>query len=303
MVSLSTVAEAIRSGGSSLVPTGQPSRLARLADVAFRRRGLVTGAWIVALVAIFAASSQLKGAWSADYSTPGSESKAAATLLADRFPARSPDTIDVVWQDRSGALSSRAAARIAPLLAAGQRLEGIGDGVTLHQAQLSGDGSIGVARLQLTERAADVPKASGKKLLALASAASRDGVRVELGGQAIQNAQRGAISSEAVGITIAAFVLLLTFGSLIAAGLPLVTAVFGLGISAALVGLLAAVMNVPDWAPQVAAMIGIGVGIDYALLILTRYRAALSVGRNPHDAAVGSIATAGRSVLTAGSTV
>src|SRR5438067_787401 len=92
-----------------------------------------------------------------------------------------------------------------------------------------------LARLQLTERAADVPKATGKKLIALASAASRDGVRVELGGQAIQNAQQGAISSEAIGITIAAFVLLLTFGSLIAAGLPLLTAVFGLGISAALV--------------------------------------------------------------------
>jgi len=285
------------------VTTGQPSRLARLADIAFRRRRLVLGAWIAALIAMFALSSQLKGAWSADYSTPGSESKAAATLLADRFPARSPDTIDVVWQDRAGAMSRATVAKVAPLLAAGQRLEGVGQGVTVRQAQVSRDGAIAVARLQLTERAADVPKATGKKLIALASAASRDGVRVELGGQAIQNAQQGAISSEAIGITIAAFVLLLTFGSLIAAGLPLLTAVFGLGISAALVGLLAAVMNVPDWAPQVAAMIGIGVGIDYALLILTRYRAALSVGRNPHDAAVGSIATAGRSVLTAGSTV
>ena len=104
--------------------TGQPPRLARLADIAFRRRRLVLGAWIAALIAMFALSSQLKGAWSADYSTPGSESKAAATLLADRFPARSPDTIDVVWQDRAGAMSRATVAKVAPLLAAGQRRDG-----------------------------------------------------------------------------------------------------------------------------------------------------------------------------------
>ena len=77
--------------------------------------------------------------------------------------------------------------------------------------------------------------------------------------------------------------LLLTFGSVVAAGLPLATALFGLGISSALIGLLAAVMDVPDWAPALASMLGIGVGIDYALLIVTRYRAALAAGQTPRD--------------------
>ena len=87
-----------------------------------------------------------------------------------------------------------------------------------------------------------------------------------------------------VGLAIAAFVLLLTFGSVVAAGLPLATALFGLGISSALIGGLAAVMDVPDWAPALASMLGIGVGIDYALLIVTRYRAALGAGRDPRAA-------------------
>ena len=98
-------------------------------------------------------------------------------------------------------------------------------------------------------------------------------------------------------------VLLLTFGSLVAAGLPLATALFGLGISGALIGLLAAVLDVPDWAPALASMLGIGVGIDYALLIVTRYRGALAAGRAPRDAVSVSVATAGRSVLIAGTTV
>jgi RND superfamily putative drug exporter len=279
------------------------SRLGRLADVAFRRRRLVLLAWAAALVVTLGLSAQLKGAWTADYSTPGSDSRAAAQLLQSRFPERSPDTVDVVWKDAAGARSPAASLRLAALLATAQRLPGVGEGVTVSQGQVSRDGRIGLARLQLTERPADVPKATGKSLLRLADRASGGGVRVELGGQVIEDAQQGAISSEAVGLAIAALVLLVTFGSMIAAGLPMATAVFGLGISSALVGLLAAVVDVPDWAPQVAAMIGIGVGIDYALLVITRYRAALAAGRDPHDATVESIATAGRAVMAAGTTV
>ncbi len=128
-------------------------------------------------------------------------------------------------------------------------------------------------------------------------------MRVELGGQVIANAQEGEISSEMVGLAIAALVLLLTFGTVVAAGLPLATALFGLGISSALIGVLAAVMDVPDWAPALASMLGIGVGIDYALLIVTRYRGALGAGLAPREAVAEAVTTAGRSVLIAGTTV
>ena len=122
---------------------------------------------------------------------------------------------------------------------------------------------------------------------------------VELGGGVIQQAQQGPISSEAIGLTIAAIVLLVALGTVVAAGLPLILALFGLGIASALITLLAAVLPTPDWASTVAAMLGIGVGIDYALLILTRYRARAAARRAIREA----VGTAGRSVLIAGLTV
>jgi RND superfamily putative drug exporter len=148
-----------------------------------------------------------------------------------------------------------------------------------------------------------VPVPTGERMIALAKSASGDGLRVELAGQPIANAQQGQISSEMVGLMIAFGVLLLTFGTLVAAGLPLATAVFGLAIGSAAGGLLAAVVDTPAWSTSVAAMIGIGVGIDYALLILTRFRGALADGSDPHAATVEAISTAGRSVLIAGGTV
>jgi putative drug exporter of the RND superfamily len=137
----------------------------------------------------------------------------------------------------------------------------------------------------------------------MGEAADRDGLRVELGGQAIQLAQQGPVSSEAVGLAVAGLILLIALGTVVAAGLPLVTALFGLGIASALIGVLAALVPTPDWSQTLAAMLGIGVGIDYALLILTRYRAALTGGTEPRAAVMEAIATAGRSVLVAGSTV
>jgi len=279
-----------------------PGRLARLADRAFRRRRAVVAAWIAALAAAFAAAG-LGGDWSADYSTPGSESRAAAELIGDRFPERNPETVDVVWQAPAGADSAAVTQRIDRLAAQARALDGIGRGAAPGAAEISADGTIGVLRIPLTEPMGAVPRESGERLIELAERARGAGLRIELGGQLVANAQEGEISSELVGLAIAALVLLLTFGSVVAAGMPLATALFGLGISSALIGLLAAVLDVPDWAPALASMLGIGVGIDYALLIVTRYRAALAAPSTPREAVVESVATAGRSVLIAGTTV
>jgi putative drug exporter of the RND superfamily len=276
--------------------------LGRLADLAFRRRRAVVAVWVVGLVAAFAGAG-LAGDWSADYSTPGSESRAAAQLLQERFPQSSPDTVDVVWQARDGASSAAVRERIDRLAAGADGLEGIGRAAPAADADVSPDGSIGVLRIPLTELVGAIPQSTGETMIDLAEQANGTGVRVELGGQLIANAQEGEISSEMVGLAIAAFVLLLTFGSIVAAGLPLATALFGLGVSSALIGLLAAVMDVPDWAPALASMLGIGVGIDYALLIVTRYRSALGAGLGPRAAVAEAVVTAGRSVLIAGTTV
>jgi putative drug exporter of the RND superfamily len=277
--------------------------LARLADFTFRHRRLVLAGWVAALIAVVAVGAALRGDWSADYSTPGSESRAAVELLQERFPERSADSVDVVWQASGGAEAPAVRERMDAFLHEAAALDGVGDPVPASSALLSRDGTIAVARLPLTVTPGAVPLETGERLIDMASERSGDGVRVELGGLAIGNAQRGEISSESVGFAIAALVLLFTFGSLVASGLPIATALFGLGISSALIGALAAVVDTPDWASSVAAMIGIGVGIDYALLILTRFRAGLARGLEARAATVEAVATAGRSVLVAGGTV
>src|SRR5262249_53177014 len=148
-----------------------------------------------------------------------------------------------------------------------------------------------------------MPKNVTLDLIHRAEVANQSGFQVELSGFAIRDAQQGDFSSEGLGLLVAAVILLFTFGSLLAAGLPLLIAVFGLGIATAMIGIFALVLQVPNFAPQVAAMIGIGVGIDYVLFILTRYRTELHHGLTPADAVVRSISTAGRAVMFAGITV
>jgi RND superfamily putative drug exporter len=277
------------------IPRGS---LARVADLACRRRWLVLLAWVVVLPAVIVLGARFAGEFKADYATPGSESKAAADLISARFPGSTGDTVDVVWQARN-VRAPAVAAKVDRFLTRASRLEGVGQP---GRAQVSPDGTIAVARLELERRVWDVPDKTGTRLIEMAEEASGDGVRIELGGGVIRNAQ-GGTSPEFAGLIAAAVVLLVTFGSIVAAGLPLLSALFGLGISIGLIGLLALVVDVPEWAPAVAGLMGIGVGIDYSLLILTRFRAALAAGRERREAIIEAITTAGRSVLIAGITV
>jgi RND superfamily putative drug exporter len=280
-------------------PSPPAGRLARLADLAVRRRGRMVLAWIAALVLISAVGPSLAGEYDADYYTPGSESKAAAQLIDERFPGRSDAGIDVVWQVPGGVDDPRAEARMERFLADAEELEGVaGAGET----RVSPDGTIAYASLALDRPGFDIPVETGEELIDRAEAASGDGLRIELGGGPIQEAQEGA-PPEVVGLVAAAFILLIAFGSVIAAGLPIMVALFGLGLSATLIAVLTAVVDIPEWAPAVSALMGIGVGIDYALLILTRFRTALARGASTRDAVVEAVATAGRSVVVAGITV
>jgi len=148
-----------------------------------------------------------------------------------------------------------------------------------------------------------VPKEDGEKLVSAAEENSAGGLEIQLGGDPIYRAQEGE-SAEMYGLLGAAIVLVIAFGSIVAAGLPLLIALFGLGItSGGLIVLLANVMDVPDWTLAVSGLIGIGVGIDYALLVLTRFRSAMREGKDRHDAVVEAVTTAGRSVIIAGCTV
>ena len=274
--------------------------ISRLVAITVDRRGLVLAAWALVLVTAVALAPRLGGDYSVDYATPGSESKAAGALLADRFPGRSGDTVDVVWTAAGGEHDRAVTARIDSLLRRAQALPGVGG--LQARPQFSADGRVGLARLELDRPAWDVPPETGRELIALSRGAGGDGLRVEVGGSAIQYAEAGG-SPEAIGLIAAGLILLVAFGSVVAAGLPLVVALVGLGVSASLTTMAAAVMDVPEWAPAIAGLIGIGVGVDYALLILTRFRSALADGADARAAAIEAASTAGRSVLVAGSVV
>jgi putative drug exporter of the RND superfamily len=274
--------------------TSSPSRLGRLAALSYRRRGRMVLAWIATLAAVIAITPLVAGDFEADFGTRNSESEQVAQLLTERS-GRSGEFVTVAWE---GADTPGAQRAVDGFLAKAQRLPGIG---AAEGQRTSRDGTIAVTQLELTRRGWDVPAETGQELIRLADRASTDQVRIALGGTAIQNAEEGG-SPEGIGMLAAALILLIAFGSIVAAGLPLAVALFGLGISASLIGVLAAVVDVPDFAPAVAGLIGIGVGVDYALLVLTRFRAALE-SKPPREAIVEAVETAGRSVLVAGTTV
>ena len=275
-------------------------QLAKLADIAYRRRGRMVLAWIAALVVIIGVGSSLAGEFNADYDTPGSESKAASDLTEQRFGGYTGQEIYVVWKDEAGATSPAARQGVDEFFTEAEKV----DHVERHTPiRVSEDGTIGSTTLPLTVPGWEVPKEDGEKLVAAAEDNSSGGLQIRLGGDPIYRAQEGA-SPEGLGFLGAAIVLLIAFGSVVAAGLPLAIALVGLGISSAgLIALLANVINVPDWTTAVSGLIGIGVGIDYALLVLTRFRSAMHAGKDRHDAVVEAVTTAGRSVIIAGATV
>jgi putative drug exporter of the RND superfamily len=281
--------------------------LVQLADWCYRQRRLVVVLWIAALAAAFALASTFGGETRQDYLQPGSESQAASQTLQAKFPQKGGDTVQVVLHSEDGFSSTVVRARAEDMLAAvaaDPHVTGVASPFREAGAsQISEDGKTAYALVALDKTADEYTPAQAKALLGPVLNAGDDTLRVEAGGPVAKLSQTAPAGGEGIGLIAAALILLLTFGSAVAMGLPLLTAVFGLGMSIALGELLRRVVDVPDWATPTAAMIGIGVGIDYALLIVTRYRSGLAEGRDPRHATLTAIATAGRAVVFAGFTV
>jgi RND superfamily putative drug exporter len=283
-----------------------PGPLGRLARLTYRRRGRTVLIWLAALVLASGLSAAFAGTFSADYTAPGSDSRQAQDLLAQHFPAQSGDTISVVVHSSGPVTAPDTAAEVTALLAELGRqphVAGVVDPFTTPGA-VSADGRTaqGTLRLDVTNPA-DMPVADTQHLMTLASAAQHGDLQVALGGQTVEAAQQGQIGSEGIGLIAAILILLVTFGTVVAAGLPVFVALAGLGVSSGLTGLIAAAMPVPDWSTSLATMIGLGVGIDYALLMVTRFREWRAEGLDVETATVATLDTAGRAVLLAGSTV
>jgi RND superfamily putative drug exporter len=277
-----------------------------LGGVAFRNRGRVVLAWLAVIAAAVGLSSAFAGEFAADYSAPGSDSLQAQDLLEAEFPAQAGDSIDVVVRAEGGVDDPAVQAEVADLfaeLSSRPHVAGIEDPYTTPGG-IAPDGQtlLGSVVLDVTNPV-DMPIEDTERLLAAADAAERPGLDVALGGFAIQLAEEGEVGSETIALVAAGIILLLTFGSVVAAGLPLLVAMAGLGVSAMLTGLIAAVIDVPDWTTALATMLGIALGIDYTLLMVTRFREWRAVGLNPEAATVATLDTAGRAVMVAGSTV
>ncbi len=276
----------------------------RLADFCYRRRRLVLLSWVVALVVVFAAGGALPAEHRASYDTPGADSTTAYDLLGDRFPERGGDSIKLVF---SGDLGNEAviaqATRVIETAAAQPHVESVSSPFTTEStAQIADSGRIAYAEVFFDVPFDDLFNDDAdyqKDFLDAIDPGVRDGLQVEV------TTFVGSIEpgSEFIGLIFAAFVLLLAFGSVLAMGLPIVTALFGLGVGTVLGGILSRAIETPDWAATVALMMGLGTGIDYALFIVTRYRHSLRRGLSPREATVTAIGTAGRAVLFAGATV
>ena len=284
----------------------RPGPLGRLADVSFRRRWLVLVGWLAALVMAVGLTAAFGGDYKADYSAPGSDSSEAQTLLEDRFPSQAGDTVDVVVRAEDGVEDPAARADVEALLADiadVPHVDAIEDPYATP-GSISPDGRTlrATARLDVVNPV-DMPVEDSERMIAIAEGAARPGLDVALGGQTVSQGEAPEIGSEGIGIAAAALILLITFGSVVAAGLPLMVAIAGLAVSSTLTGLLIAVIDAPDWSTSLATMMGIGIGVDYTLLMVTRFREWRAAGLEPRAATVATLDTAGRAVMVAGTTV
>jgi putative drug exporter of the RND superfamily len=280
--------------------------LKRLARVCYRRRWRVLAAWVVFLVAVSVVSSSAGGVFRNEFSLSDSESDDATKLLEERgFDARAGFSGQIVFEADRGVDDPTVRQAMENLFAEVERTVPRTQVVSPYgpegARQISENGRIAYAELNLADRPDADFQSAADEIEAEAEDVNVSGLQLELGGELFIEEELPA--SEAIGILLAIVVLLIAFGSVLAAGLPILTALFGIGTGIALVQLAANGLTMPDFTTQAVAMIGIGVGIDYALLIVTRYRQALRDGHQPESAVALAADTAGRAVVFAGTTV
>jgi RND superfamily putative drug exporter len=292
--------------------TPQERRLgivARIGGWSAGHRRLVVVGWIVALIGALGLSSAVGSNYSNSFSLKGTESQSAVDLLKRDFPAQSGDSDQIVFHVLGGSVTAPSVqSRVAPVLAQIARLPHVSGVVSPYSPAgaraISRDGQIAFATVNFDQRANVLPKASVERVISVAHSARSPRLELQLGGQAIEQVEKVSIgTATAVGLIAAMIVLLITFGSLLAMGLPILTALLGLGTGIGLAGLASQVISTPDFATQLAAMIGLGVGIDYALFLITRFRQNYRSGMDLQTSISEAMDTAGRAVLFAGITV
>jgi RND superfamily putative drug exporter len=268
--------------------------LARVARWSQRHHWLALALWLAVLAGVTGAAQVIGADYRDDHSLPGTESARVADAFAAHAPAQAGDSLRIVFQ---GDLADPRVTRVLDDVAA---LPHVSD--VQHRLTAARGGTIGFAAVQLDQT--NVPVEDVQRIIDTARAADGDGLRVELGGDPVRNAEAGpGGASEGVGMLAALVILVFMFGSLLAAALPLITALFAVGSTLGVIMLASHLVELPSYVPPLMILVGLGVGIDYALLIFARYRGELRQGADRERAALSALTTAGRSVLFAGGTV
>ena len=280
-----------------------------LARWCFRHRRIVVGAWFALLLVVGGLAASAGTDFRNSFSLPNTESQRAINLLQREFPAQGGERDTIVVHTRSGTVRDAAVrAHVQAMLDRVAKLPHVRSVASPYAAegaaQISKDGTIAFAPVTFDQLVQDLSKHDVRRVVDTAKAARSDQLQVELGGSAIQQlTQHGPQASEAIGIVAAAIILFVAFGSLAAMLLPLISTVLALGVASSVTGLLSHPIAMADFSPQLAVLIGLGVGIDYALFIVTRHRSGMKRGHAPEESAMTALNTSGRAVLFAGATV
>ena len=280
-----------------------------IAAWSIQHRRLVIGAWVLALVVAMGASHAAKPNYINDLTLKGTDSQRVISTLHQAFPSQAGDLDQIVFSARGATLGSPAVrARVDAVLASIHRLPhvvAVGSPYGPNsQGAIARDGHTAFATVRFDQPAEKLDARTVKRVIDVAQAARTRTVDIQLGGRGIEQANRPSLgAATAIGLAAALAILFVTFGSFLAAALPILTALLGLGTALGLVGLQSNIVHTPDFATQLAALLGLGVGIDYALFVVTRFREALRGGAGVEAAVLTAMDTAGRAVLFAGLTV
>jgi RND superfamily putative drug exporter len=272
-------------------------------------RKTVIAGWVVTLLAFIFIAGSVGSDFSEEFSLPSSDSREALDLLENRFPAQSGDSAQIVYRADRGVEAAPVERKMEKVFSDVEDLPHVSEVASPYESggagAVSDDGKIAYATVQFNVTTDKLGDGEVKKVMTTAQDASGDGLQVEVGGQPVEEVrgEEEESSSEVIGLLAAIVVLLISFGSVVAMGLPILTALFALGVGISAITLFTHVFPTAEFAPQLAFMIGLGVGVDYALFILTRFRNGLDEGLNSREAAIAAVDTAGRAVLFAGITV
>jgi RND superfamily putative drug exporter len=286
--------------------------LERLGRNAVRRRWWFIATWIVGIVVIVACAAGLDGTTIDTFRIPGAGSQQAIDLLTEKFPSQSGSSATIVFDTNEGIDDSSVQPAIEQSITNLQAIEGVTSvsdpygplAKLIVSNRATSAGKIAMVTVQFSDQVQNLPKDVFDELEQAVKPAVTAGVNVQYGGAVTDYADRPPDSNaDLIGLLATVVILLFAFGSVVAMGLPIITALVGLGVGLSLISIMSALTDIGTLAPTLATMIGLGVGIDYSLFIVTRYREGLANGLSVEDAVGRSVATAGSAVLFAGCTV